>query len=312
MQPTLCTALIGALLISGSASAGTASPPVPQQQALALEFRLMAGDQPVTCAGGPFLLGSPPVAVQLKDARFYIHDLALIRDDGTEAPVSLTQNAWQYLNVALIDLEDGQGSCIGNKERHGQVSGQVPAGHYTGLRFSVGVPVSATGPDWTPVALNHSNTEAMPPPLDSQAMGWNWQAGRKFMKIEVAPEGGVQRARDTVRIWTLHLGSTGCSGNPARDDAINCSAPNRVPVRLDNFDPSRDVVALDLAQLLGGSDLAHDKGGAAGCMSAPQDPECTGIFERLGLRLGPSRPGADDAGQPVAPTRIFRLLRDAP
>lgn len=307
MQFKSFTALLGAGLACWGSQAQAGSQPVE------VNFQLVAQDQPVTCNSGPFMLGSPPVPVRLRDARFYIHDLALIRDDGVPVPITLEQNEGQYLNLALVDLEDGKGSCTGgSRPIHASVSGQLPAGHYTGLSFTLGVPVSAMGPDWTPVALNHSNTEAMPPPLDSQAMGWNWQAGRKFMKIEVAPEGGVQRARDTARIWTLHLGSTGCSGNPAQGDGISCSAPNRVPVRLDRFDPARDIVALDLARLFGASDLAHDRGGAAGCMSSPQDPECANIFERLGLRLGPSRPGADDAGQPVAPTRIFRLLSDAP
>lgn len=272
-----------------------------QADEVEIAFALQAGATPVSCSSPPTPLGKSATPARLRDARFYVQNPRLIRADGSESPLELVQNDWQSGAVALIDFEDASGGCDGNKDTNTHVIGKVAPGHYVGLAFEVGVPPE----------LNHSNPETAAAPLDVQSMAWNWQAGRKFMKVEVLPEGGIKRATDTTRIWTLHLGSTGCVGNPAKGDAVACSHPNRVPVRFKQFDPKRDTVVLDLQSLFANAELSKDRGGASGCMSALQDPECADLFPRLGLRLTDSAPGADNAGQPLG-LDVPPMFRKAP
>jgi uncharacterized repeat protein (TIGR04052 family) len=228
--------------------------------------------------------------VSLRDARFYVQDVALIDDSGKPVPVRLQVNDWQDAKVALLDFEDGSGHCVGGTPAtNTQVIGSVPAGHYRGVSLTLGVPES----------LNHTSPELQAAPLDLAAMGWSWQAGRKFIKLEVDPEGGVSKTDGSrANTWYLHLGSTGCSGNPVTGETVACQRANRIPLRFDGFDPATQAVVLDVAALLRDSRLAVDEGAAVGCMSGPTDPECVAVFKRLGVSLNsglPLEPGYSPA-----------------
>jgi len=196
--------------------------------------------------------------------------------------------------VTLIDLEDGSAGCgfEGTSPTHAVVAGSVPAGHYVGLRFTLGVPE----------ALNHSDTATAPPPLDLTAMGWGWQAGRKFAKIEFSPPPG---ATWLAPGFVVHLGSTGCAGNPGLGTVV-CSRPNRALVQFDAFDPATQRVALDLPALLAGTDITRNRSGAIGCMSSATDPECERVFAALGIDW---RADGSGSGQPLDDGRAQTVFR---
>ncbi|SFL89648.1 MbnP family copper-binding protein [Rugamonas rubra] len=271
-------------------------------------FAMRAGESAVHCAGPAVRLGVAATPARLRDARLYVHNVRLLARDGAEAPLQLEQNEWQYLNVALLDFEDGAATCEGTAAVNTAVRGKVAAGDFVGLAFDLGVPVSAPGPAGAAVPLNHSNSETAPAPLDIAAMGWSWQAGRKFIKLELLPEGGVKRKNDTTKVWTIHLGSTACVGNPTDNDTVKCGNPNRRTVRFERFEQARDLVLLDLARLLEYSDIGRDEGGAAGCMSWPADPECGPVFRQLGLPLRPGE-GRGGAGQSAADQALPAAFR---
>lgn len=269
--------------------AGCAAPPPQGVRPVSLRFSLDA-------ACGQDITGLAPVPVRLRDARLFVSEVALIDRAGQLVPVTLDQNLWQYQGTALLDFEDATGGCTGTPERNDQITGHAVAGDYRGVRFTIGVPP----------ALNHGPYEKAPAPLDLAAMGWSWQAGRKFIKIELLPQGGVQRPNGTpTSAWNLHLGSSGCAGDPVKGEAVTCAAANRIPVRLDRFNPARDRIHIDLKALFSGTDLTRDGGGAVGCMSGPADPDCPAIFKAMGLRLLPSATGAADAGQPLPQGQRF-------
>ena len=347
-----------AIAVSGLAAIGVAhaasKPDAGDRQPVAIRFALAAGDQPVDCGRDIAGLGTGGQSSQLHDARFYVSAPALIDAAGHEVPIELEQNDWQYANLALLDFENKTGKCAGTADLNDTIKGSVPRGRYKGLSFVVGVPSLVRDKDGKDVVLNHSNFATAPAPLDLQSMTWNWQAGRKFIKIEVDPEGGVTRpplkpkspadaatgagaqgdksgdksdggapamadapkaaplrvnedGTITVATWMLHLGSTGCRGDAVKGEITSCANPNRIPVKLASFDSARQRVVLDLKQLFAGIDLGKDKGFSTGCMSGPADPECTPMFENLGLRLKETAPDANDAGQSDgAPTKIFR------
>ena len=246
-------------------------------QSVEISFALSANGTAVQCGTPIAKTGSSAVPATLRDARFYVQDIALVDQKGQLTPVNLTPSDWQNEQVALIDFEDASGTCAGGTPATNTiVKGTVPAGKYTGLAFTVGVPVSK----------NHTSTELEGAPLDLASMGWSWQAGRKFIKFEVNPDGGVTKADGSKSpTWFVHLGSTGCTGNPVSGETVSCMRPNRLPVVLNSFDPAKQNVVLDLAALFGSSELGSDSGGAVGCMSNPADKECNAIFERLGLAL---------------------------
>lgn len=271
------------------ALAGCATPPPKGDRPVALRFTMDA-------ACGRDIAGLAPVPVRLRDARLFVSEVALIDRAGRSVLVTLDQNIWQHQGTALLDFEDATQGCTGTPERNDRITGTVPAGNYTGVAFTIGVPP----------ALNHGPYEKAPAPFDLTAMGWSWQAGRKFIKIELLPQGGVQRPNGTpTSAWNLHLGSSGCAGDPMKGEAVNCAASNRIPVRLERVDPARDVIDIDLKALFAGTDVTRDGGGAVGCMSGPSDPDCIAIFQAMGLRLKPTVEGSADGGQPLPEGQRF-------
>lgn len=250
---------------------------------VALEFAAKSGNSPVSCGAAIAALGTGALQSQLKDLRFYVSNVNLIDRSGKSTPVTLKANDWQDpAGVTLIDLENGAGACAGGTAAtNNAVVGTIPSGDYTGLSLTIGVPS----------ALNHSDFAAAKKPLDIQAMAWSWQSGRKFIKIEVDPLGGVTTpgtppAPDVVSsTWNMHLGSTGCTGNPATGEVVNCSAPNRVNLTFASFNTGTQRLVVDLQKLFLGANLSQNLGGALGCMSGKTDPECPAVFTPLGLDI---------------------------
>lgn len=276
-----------------------------QDQPVAVAFTLVSGSRVAGCGAPLGELGNPPVKAELHDARLYIYGVSLIGAGDKRVPVKLDQNDWQYHDLALLDFKDARGGrapCTESQPaKHTVITGSVPTGTYAGLEFSVGVPVEAEV-DGKKVSLNHGSLEMAPAPLDIAVMNWSWQAGRKFLLVEVDPEGGLKRADGGVaRTWMVHLGSTGCAGNPATGEIVACARPNRITVALARFDATKDEVAIDLSTLFKDSNLTRNRAGAIGCMSDPSDPECGPIFAGLGLNLNQSHPGAGDEGRQTWP-----------
>ncbi|AMC33533.1 MbnP family copper-binding protein [Janthinobacterium sp. B9-8] len=278
-------------------------------QAVAVQFALKAGGQAVECNAALPGLGLAATPAKLRDARLYVHDIKLINALGKEVPLALTQNDNQYLNVALLDFENKTGQCVGSAGLNTQVSGIVPGGQYIGLSFKVGVPDTAKDAAGKDVVLNHSDTMAVPSPLNNMALGWSWQAGRRFVQLELNPD--VPAVGGKAVNWYFHLGATGCTADATNANSFSCSNPNIVPVRLSSFDAAKQQVVLDLAALLQGVDLSKDAGGAVGCMSGPTDPECGLIFANLDLNLNESAAGKKDAGLPKGDGSFSKIFKAA-
>jgi uncharacterized repeat protein (TIGR04052 family) len=268
-----------ATLLPVSRLAGSLRATIDADRAVSITFEARSGDTPVACGQVLDKMGSTQASGRLMDFRFYISEARLIRADGTLVPLALGSNTvWQYTSaqgdaVTLIDLEDGTDACgeEGSAGKNALINGTVPAGRYTGLLMTLGVPQ----------ALNHSDTAKAPAPLDSVAMGWGWQAGRKFMKIELTE--AVERS------WPLrsptfyvHLGSTNCVGSAVLG-TVKCGVPNRGLIRLDDFDSRTHKIVVDIQSLLAGTNVTINQGGSGGCMSQGTDLDCLHVFEALGI-----------------------------
>jgi hypothetical protein len=237
---------------------------------VSIPFVGLVDGAPFACAGD-FVLGSDDVAASFLDARFYVQDVALIAGADVR-PVTLDENAFQRVAVALLDFEDGDtDSCdTGSTETHTTLTGRVSSlDGVTGISFLIGVPA----------AQNHLDVATAASPLDVQAMYWSWTGGYKFLKVDVV-------ADVSGRTSFFHLGSSVCAGEPG---LATCQNQNRVAVELDGFAVDKGV-AIDFARIFDGIALDAapvDDDPVKGCMSGPTDPECTWPFSQvLGLSHG--------------------------
>lgn len=257
----------------------------------------------ISCDADLSGLGTAGTDASLLDFRFYIHDIALTTSQGRDLSLALEENDFQNSGVALLDFQDRADSCGGDsiKPTNTAVKGSVPlrdAERVTGLSFTVGVPED----------LNHQNTATAASPLNVASMFWNWQGGYKFMRLDIAPQGGVRRTSDPAfnsTAWNFHLGSTSCQGDPEVGETVVCDRPNRITIDFPRFDPDTQTVALDYSALIGSANVAMDEGVAPGCMSGATDPECPVIAGALALDL--------DSGEmdPAATQTAFRLINTA-
>lgn len=283
------------LLLSACGGGGDSEPVAltpPAPQAVALSFAAVSGSQPITCASQLTNLGTTNASGGLKDLRFYIANVKLVKADGTEAALTLPANDdWNATKgadgVTLIDLEDNTGTCVGTTATNTTLRGTVPAGDYVGVKMTLGVPF----------AINHTDqgagTEVTPAVINNAVhpgMAWSWAGGRKFAKLEFTNPSW------SATTFNMHLGSTGCTGNNApAGDITSCTAPNRVPVNLASFNPQTQQIALDVKALLAANDVTTNTvATAAGCMSFTGDPECAGVFGQWALDW------AGGTGLPVA------------
>jgi uncharacterized repeat protein (TIGR04052 family) len=272
---------------AGSGGGGSGGDDGGGTVAVEIELEAVVGDAAFDCAQH-FVVGTGDTMVMPLDFKLYVHDVELLSEDGARALTLEQDGAFQDGTVALLDFEDDRGSCSnGTGPTHTKIAGTAPAGDYTGVRFKIGVPESR----------NHGNQATAPSPLNLEGMFWSWTTGYKFLRIDVAPmhpemdDSGVTPDEDAgaghegSSGFAVHLGSTMCVGDPAMDDDVTCARANRPEVSFASFDPDEQKIVIDLKELLSTSNVAHDGGGAPGCMSGAMDPECPAIFSKLGLDL---------------------------
>ncbi len=268
------------------ADTGTSNPTTAATQDVSVQFAATVGDTVVDCASTLPSLGASAVNAQLSDLRFYLSNVRLVTRSGTEVPITLTQNDHQTgsgeTSAVLIDLASKQAgtacerSADGSAETYPTLVGKVPPGTYVRLRATVGLPA----------ALNHSDTMGAdtPVPLQNMAMGWSWQSGRKFIKLELDPVGAVTNAdNSTAATYNVHVASTDCTGTVST--GFGCTKANMVAIDI-ALNPASQQVALDLNEVFRGVNLSRNATGAVGCMSATDDTDCTPLFANLGLSLG--------------------------
>jgi uncharacterized repeat protein (TIGR04052 family) len=273
-----------------AATAALAAAPAFADMTVEIPFTAEIAGAPFSCSATYPGLGAAKTDVQLLDFRLFVSSANLIAADGTRVPVALDQDsAWQVENLALLDFEDGTGSCAnGTPQVNATLRGTVPEGDYRGLEFEVGVPF----------ALNHGDPTSAPSPLNLTAMFWNWRGGYKFAKIEFAPvmamgmnaskaahDEGASHGHGGPGGWFLHLGSTMCAAPDATTPPSEpCANPNRVAVALPDFVPGQSTVVIDPAPVVAGADLTQNTAETSpGCMSFPNDPDCDTVLPRLGL-----------------------------
>lgn len=163
---------------------------------------------------------------------FFIYDIKLI--DAEHRAQSFTLDTSQYPDqVALINLGLNQNTFA--------LPGSSVSDAFNGIEFTLGVPE----------ALNHANPLQANSPLNNSQMFWSWQQGYKFLRIDGRFETGDTKSQTAPQRWAFHLGSTGCvSSSALRPPGEPCRYSHRVRVRLGGFDPQRNYIEVNLAELL--------------------------------------------------------------
>jgi len=260
---------------------------VPSQQAATqpIELRFLAevNGQAFECGQSYKNIGTTRSTMTPTDFRMFVSQFQLMTAEGKAVPVQLVQdNTWQLEGIALLDFENGQGPCRnGTPPMNTVVRGTAPAGQYTGVKFTVGVPFER----------NHGDPTVAPAPLSSTAMFWTWQGGYKFLKFDTATSGRpIQSAKPTAdgggnaSGFSVHLGSTMCA-SPSRTQAPTaCQNPNRIEVSFADFDVKKNQVVVDMGRVLAGTNVdVNAPKTSPGCMSFAKDPDCPAIMNAMGL-----------------------------
>jgi cytochrome c peroxidase len=258
-------------------------------QEIELQFDAKIGNQQVACGEPLSAVGQNKRAVELKDLRFYVHDVQLIDDKGEKVALQLPDDgAWQYRNVALLDFENKADACDNGTENiNALVRGKVPAGRYTGLSFRIGVPSN----------LSHGDTGKYRAPLTYTALYWNWLSGFIHFKLDL-----VTAKTDTQELdaYEVHVGSKLCTNDGSK---FSCDRENLAQVELPSFDPAKDKVVFDLGTLLEGVDVSRRAGvvGVPGCASGVDEPDCGPIMAALGLDHATGQPKPTASAFSVVP-----------
>jgi uncharacterized repeat protein (TIGR04052 family) len=198
-----------------------------------------------------------PDTGSVRRLQFYVSDISLLRSDSRWERLQLIPDQrWQSEQVALLDLKGPQ------SERHSQVTGRIPKGSYTAVRFSVAVPFE----------LNHQNPLTAKAPLNRGELFWSWQSGYKFLRLELT---------DQEHAGAFHLGSTGCSSASAlRPPTAACAQPNVIRVELNEFDPLSQGILVRLADIV----AAIQQSNQVACTGDyEREPACVAAFAITGL-----------------------------
>lgn len=304
VAPALALTIAALLTACGTPSAPPSSPSAagaaPGTQPVTVRFAAQVGGQAFGCGQTYAGIGTTRSTITPSDYRFYVSEVHLIDASGRAVPVSLAQDgAWQVDNIALLDFENASGPCRnGTAAMNNTVRGTVPAGQYTGLRFTLGVPF----------ARNHGDPTVAPSPLNLTAMFWNWQGGYRFVKFDTATSGlqtapaaaGSGHGGAAASGFSVHLGSTMCAAASRTEAPSACQNPNRVTVQFDRFNAANQTVVADIAAVLAGANVdVNSPNTSPGCMSFPNDADCPPVMGALGLAYG--------AAAAPGPQRLFSV-----
>lgn len=255
----------------------------PAEREVSIEFAAFVGDEPFSCGATFDDVGTSATSVAPLDFRMYVHAVRLVRANGEEVPVELEEDGiWQRDGVALIDFEDGSGTCnTGSSQTNVAVRGTVPEhDDYKSVRFRLGMPEE----------LNHLDAATAPAPFNIPGMWWAWKGGYKFVRMDFDR---VDMPAEEESTYFFHLGATTCEGTPG--SGFSCAFENVPEITVD-LDITSQAIVFDVKKLYEASDLSLQPDMATdfvpGCMAFEGDPECPAVFERLGMEFEGQTPSA--------------------
>ncbi|PJZ47879.1 MbnP family copper-binding protein [Leptospira saintgironsiae] len=292
---SLCRSVIAAASLifigcDGSSSPNAALLALATLSPPGIEFKAVVGDSDASCGGDITGHGdshSSSVTIQhvagvmpigLKDLRFYVSEFELVDQNDNIITLDVPNTgAWQYGGVALLDFENGKGSCSGTTETNNFVQASVENKTYKTLRFTLGVPES----------LNHIDYSVAPSPLNVSGLAWSWTMGYRFFVGEFLSNDAATLGNAAV----LHIGSAGCSESAG---VYTCTNSNRTVIELtptEGFNPFTQKVQFDLKKAVTGWDIST---GSKSChsMGAMDSATCSLVYPNFGLDYSTGNAGS--------------------
>lgn len=226
----------------------------PSDQRVEVAFAAVVGTEALECEKTYAGLGTKSTSASFIDVRFFVTDLTLVDAKGKREPLKLEQDGKNQLDATALVTFCGAPANT-------KVVGRVPMGFTpAAVEFDLGFPE----------AKNHLDATTAKAPLNEPGMWWSWTGGFKFLRADAKVPG----------IYYLHLGASGCDGEPST--GYRCKSPNLAHVRVESL-----TVTADLAALYAQSDLTAKpdmvKDFVPGCMSDADDPDCVPVLGQLGL-----------------------------
>ncbi len=264
------TQLISALVLSSLLVAcGGDDSNDKKSQDINLDFAAKINSSVLVCDENTESVGTAPTLADIKYFGLYISQLEVASATGDFMPVVLDESTTADVDKGISLL-----AFCGTDLKNSNISGSVAiADEISRVRFTIGVPEKYNHLDAT-MAEGILNTEI--------AMHWNWTAGYKHARMDVAG-------------WNIHLGSTACSGEGRTDGSSICSNGNRPTYTFESVDLTKDQIEFNYANLVINSNVeTNTENTGPGCMSASTDPECSAVFAALALDLSTGSCANDD------------------
>jgi hypothetical protein len=196
------------------------------KQVLDFHWHSMIGEDEASY-GTPFTT-TDGIKFKISDWRYYVSNFVLIKEDGTELPISD--------KVFLINIDNDEYSLD-----------SVPVGDYKGFKFTLGLDSATNHKD--PTIYPVSNPLA----LQTPAIHWSWNAGYIFMLIEgkydstVAQLGGASIDQP----FFFHVGT---------DNLKKTMDFSNKPFTVESGEDKMLHIEMDFLKILSGVDLKTENG----------------------------------------------------
>lgn len=151
--------------------------------------------------------------------------------------IELKTNKWQSNGIGLLWFNTHCDRQTPQNTELALVMSHEDWKKASAVRFELGVPFT----------MNHLNPVTQESPLNIPDMFWTWQAGHKFLRLDLMSQNTGEN-----KAWSYHLGSLGCkSASSLRAPAQPCKTPNRFPIEV-SLDTSSNEFVFDINSLLSG------------------------------------------------------------
>ena len=290
IKSTLPLTFASIFLLASCGSGSDSS--VEENTPFTLNFKAKSAGETITCDNVHNNFGTEELhAISVSDLRFYVSNIKFFNENDEELNVELDSNAFQRHSeqgfVGLVDLTSNiSGACtddaLGGTERtNSGISGTIIAGSGTvsSVSFNVGVPQAVM----KDVIATNSQEDA-PTPLNE--MYWSWASGYRHFLMNFT----IENTGDVAGKGLVHLGSRNCGGDGllALEEKDSCDFVNTPQVSIKNFNPTNDVIVLDIDALLNNVKFAatgEEVTPTVSCHSSPAQTDCLALFENFGIDM---------------------------
>lgn len=282
---------------------GSNTAPREGEMTVTIPFSAQIDGKPIVCGQRYPGVSQSNSEIEFEEFAIYVHNVELRNAQGAWVALRMQDDGrWQSQSVALLDFlghESAACAAQGTQDMHTFVSGYLPQGEYSGLRFVLGVPGE----------LNHIDASQAVAPFNRQRMWWTWSRGYRYLKADIKAwtTGADGKVIEKERYFS-HTGADKCALDPATQ-SYRCEDPRLVSIELEH-NLATNGVLIDLKKYYARDRLDIGRG-CMGTKSIPDknDPKDSNADSCLGHYLSI---GLDPSGEVATPTGQQDLFASVP